>query len=187
MAASFLMIRPDLENLPPIELPQGYTLRTYQSGDEVAWCALMEGEIGKDWTLEKWRKEMEEQPQFDPDGLYFVVWEGEPVASACAWSLPDRYGDKTGVLHMVAVRPDHRGKRLGRIVSLAVLHFFREKGYSDAALHTDENRRAAVRTYYNLGFRPKFRSDEEKEGWERLAPHIGLSADSGDLGQVGAQ
>lgn len=168
MAANFLMIRPDLEGLPPIEVPEGYALRTYRKGDEAAWCAMMEGQIGEGWTLEKWRQEMEEKPQFDPDGLFFIVAGDESVATACAWCLPDKYGPQTGILHMVAARPDHQGKGLGRVVSLAVLHYFREKGYRDAALHTGENRPAAVRTYLSLGFRPKFRSDEEKEGWERL-------------------
>ncbi len=171
MPARFLMVRPDLEALPQLNLPEGYTLRTYVDGDEEAWCALMEGEIGTGWTLKKWRTDMAGQPQFDPQGLYFIEIEGRPVASACAWSLPDKYGPQTGVLHMVAVHPDHRGKRLGKEVSLAVLHFFREHGYSDAALHTDEERPAAIRTYFNLGFRPSFRSDDEKAGWERVTQH----------------
>lgn len=168
MAAKFLMVRSNLEALPELDLPEGYEIRAYRAGDDRAWCALMEGEIGTGWTYEKWRTEMVEQPQFDPTGLFFAVKSGEPVASACAWCLPDRYGSETGVLHMVAVHPDHRGQRLGREVSLAVLHFFRDNGYKDAALHTDEGRPAAVRTYYKLGFRPNFRSDEEKEGWSRV-------------------
>src|SRR5690606_540143 len=110
VAANFLMIRPDLEGLPPIEVPEGYALRTYRKGDEAAWCAMMEGQIGEGWTLEKWRQEMEEKPQFDPDGLFFIVAGDEPVATACAWCLPDKYGPQTGILHMVAARPDHQGK-----------------------------------------------------------------------------
>lgn len=179
---SFRMRRPDLNNLPEVTLPPGYSLRTFQPGDEAAWCALMEGQIGHGWTLEKFQKEMVDPPQFDPAGLFFVTYGGEPVASACAWRVEERYGPDTGVLHMVAVRPDHRGKRLGEAVSIAVLHFFRAKGYRDAVLNTDENRIPAVKTYLKLGFKPDLDNDKARAGWDIALSRLAASAPSGQGG-----
>ena len=35
------MHRRHLEDLPPVNLPEGYTLRTYKEGDEVHWCNIL--------------------------------------------------------------------------------------------------------------------------------------------------
>ena len=35
------MHRRHLEDLPPVNLPEGYTLRTYEEGDEVHWCSIL--------------------------------------------------------------------------------------------------------------------------------------------------
>ena len=32
------MVRPNLEDLPELELPSGYGMRTYRQGDEVHWA-----------------------------------------------------------------------------------------------------------------------------------------------------
>ncbi len=170
----FRMRRTDLDHLPPVEVPPGYNLRTYRPGDEVAWCAMMEGQIGHGWTTDRFFREVRDQPVFRPDGLYFAEWEGEPVSTACAWWLPDRFGTETGVLHMVATHPAHRGRGLARAVSLAVLHFFRQVGVQRCILHTDENRLYAVRLYLALGFRPDLDSPAASASWGRALEHLGL-------------
>ena len=35
------MHRRHLEDLPPVNLPEGYALRTYEEGDEVHWCNIL--------------------------------------------------------------------------------------------------------------------------------------------------
>ena len=44
------MFRDHLNNLPEIQKITGYTTRTYCSGDETAWCRIMEGNVGNNWT-----------------------------------------------------------------------------------------------------------------------------------------
>ena len=41
---------------------------------------------------------------------------------------PRQSGEQVGELHMVSVRPGHRGKRLGHVVTCAVLHRLKEIG-----------------------------------------------------------
>ena len=37
------MLRAHLDDLPAIQVPEGYELRTYRPGDDQAWCDIMEG------------------------------------------------------------------------------------------------------------------------------------------------
>jgi mycothiol synthase len=154
------MLRPHLDALPPLAVPSGYRLRTYRPGDELAWAAIMSAPdgIGRDWTAEKVRERLIDQPVFEPEGLFFATCDaegGRPVASACAWrgSLQEHI---TGTLHMVCALVEHRGHGLGRLVSLAVLHYLRERGFSACDLLTDDWRLAAIRTYLGLGFIPVY-------------------------------
>jgi mycothiol synthase len=68
----------------------------------------------------------------------------------------------------VAVHADHRGKHPGRVVSLAVLHAFREAGCRDAVLETDPPRLPAIRLYLALGFRPEYVASEHDALWRSI-------------------
>ncbi len=161
------MCRPTLDSLPAVEVPEGYRLRTYTPGDETAWAEIMgaEGGIGRDWTVEKVRERLVDHPQFEPAGLFFVTSDaeaGRPVASACAWhdSPEERV---LGNVHMVCALPSHRGRGLGRLVTLAVLHYLHVRGFQSADLSTDDPRLAAIKTYLGLGFVPVYLTDPERQ------------------------
>jgi ribosomal protein S18 acetylase RimI-like enzyme len=68
-------------------------------------------------------------------------------------------GVRTGSLHMVCALSEHRGQGLGRLVSLAALHYLRDHGFPCAILHTDDWRLAAIRSYLGLGFVPAYVDD----------------------------
>lgn len=159
------MVRPHLDHLPPLEVPAGYQLRPFQPGDERAWGAIMEVEdgVGRGWTEEKVHRQLLDQPQFEPAGLFFATADsedGRPVASACAWRRAAE--ERTlGNLHMVSSLPAHRGRGLGRLVCLAVLHYMHVRGFSLADLSTDDARLAAIKTYLALGFVPHYLPDPE--------------------------
>jgi mycothiol synthase len=69
----------------------------------------------------------------------------------------------------VASDPEHRGKRLGYVVSLAVLHDLRRHGCREAALLTDDPRIPAIKTYLSLGFLPALTDDTHPARWEAVA------------------
>jgi mycothiol synthase len=151
------MVRPSLDDLPPLAVPPPYVLRTYREGDEAAWAEIMNTGIGEGWTAERCQEFLIRPPQFRPDGLFFAARPaagGEVVAgTTCAWR-PTPEECRTGIVHMVCVRPEERGHRLGCWLTLAALHYFRDHGFARARLSTDDYRLSAIRAYLDLGFVP---------------------------------
>ena len=148
------MVRPDLEDLPEISVPDGYALRTYRPGDEAAWCEIMNTGIGTDWTAEKCRRELTETEPFMADGCFFASRSGEAgeageaVATACAYDVQPE-GASAAQVHM------------------------RERGYAAAFLGTDDFRVPAVRTYLGLGFIPDYIEDSHRLRWSAVFAKVG--------------
>jgi len=166
------MIRPNLENLPPVVMPEGCVMRTFAPGDEQVWGEIMNTGVGTDWTVEKVREKLTGQPQFDPDGLFFATMDGKPVGSACAWTIEP--GEReVGTVHMVCVLPEARGKNLGYLLVLRVLHYFREHGFTSASLSTDDGRVPAIKSYLRLGFEADCPDEESAEIWKGVVERIG--------------
>lgn len=166
------MRRPNLEGLPEVQTPEGYSYRTYQPGDEAHWCRIMEGSIWEGWTVEKSRNFMFDLPQFNPEALFFATHEGSPVGSACAWTeSPEER--QIGSVHMVAVLKEHRGRRLGYWLSLLTLHHLRERGFREAYLLTDDWRLSAIKAYLDLGFEPVLVESSQRQRWQAVSENLG--------------
>lgn len=175
MPRQLRMVRPDLDNLPKLELPLGYGMRTYREGDEVHWANIISDSFGgKQRTAEDTRNEITGQERFVPDGFYFATHDGTPVGTACAWR---QTVDETevGYVHMVGVASAHTGHKLGKWVSLAVLIYFREHGFRCAMLDTDDFRIPAIKTYLNLGFVPVYIEDGQPKRWQVIFEKLKLS------------
>jgi mycothiol synthase len=168
------MRRPHLNNLPSIAIPHGYEFRTYRKGDEQVWAEIMNVGFDTNRTAGNVQEELTRMPQFIPDGLFFVTYGGKPVGSACAWR--ETVGEwREGVVYMVAVVPEHRGHRLGYFLTLLVLHWFREHGFENVGLTTDDWRLAALKEYLQLGFRPVITDDNMKQRWVRVIQQLNLN------------
>lgn len=164
------MIHRKLGELPEIVVPEGYGLRTWLPGDEAAWAEIMNAGVGQ-WTVEHVRERLVDMPQFAPDQVFFATHEGRAVGSACAWRLePDER--RKGYLHMVCALPEHRGQGIGRLVTLAVLHWFRDHGFEEVWLSTDDHRIPAVKSYLRLGFEPYIPDDAFRARWDAVLQQI---------------
>lgn len=165
------MLRDHLDDLPEIQVPDGYELRSYQPGDDQAWCDIMEGNVGRNWTAELFEQKMSSDPRFSPDALFFALHEESPVASACAWR-PSPEEEVVGDVHMVGALDDHRGKGLGHLVNSAVLHKLKEQGFQKAHLKTDDWRLAAINSYLKAGFEPLNTHISHAERWDLILEKI---------------
>ena len=169
--SQLFMRRPNLDNLPDLPVPAGYTLREYQDGDRESLAALMR-EAFQD---EKWTEEKVEATLITPPDVvktFVVDHEGDIVATASARLLPEIHPE-SGYVHWVGADPEHRGKRLGYLASLATLHEFVRLGCTDAVLETDDFRLPAIKVYFRLGFVPEYRHATHAPRWARLAPPLG--------------
>ena len=161
------MFRDHLCDLPEIENASAYAVRTYCPGDEAAWCRIMEGNVGNNWTVQKCRENLIWDSRFQAENLFFITHEGEPIASACAWRADDQ-SPAIGEIHMVAVLSDHRGKGLGHLLNALVLHRLKALGYQKAHLKTDDWRLPAIKTYLTAGFQPLNTHESHPERWEAI-------------------
>lgn len=167
------MIRDHLNDLPAIHIPEGYAVRTYRPGDESAWCRIMEGQVGENWTIEKCRERLTQNERFQPENLFFITHNDRPIASTCAWTS-DKVNADTGLVHMVAADPEHRGKGLGHLLNALVLHRIKELGHKKAYLLTDDWRLAAIKSYIRAGFRPLNTHESHPERWDIIFDELGI-------------
>lgn len=159
------MRRLNLDALPALPPPpDGYRLRLAEDADADALAALLRAAFDDDaWTVARVRADLLDAS--DVVSTFVVDFDGRPVATASARLRPDSHPG-SGYLHWVGALPGHAGKRLGFIVSLAVLHEFVRLNCRDAVLETDDFRLPAIKTYQNLGFRPEFRDETHEARWE---------------------
>lgn len=175
MARQLRMVRPDLNGLPQLEIPEGYEIRTYQEGDDVHWADIIGDSFGGQRTAENTRSEIIDRDVFDPKGLYFATYQGTPVGTTCAWKdTPDE--KEVGIVHMVGVHSAHTGHRLGKCVTLCVLLYLRAQGFKCAKLSTDDFRLPAIKTYLNLGFLPVYVDVDQPERWRQIFQKLDVPA-----------
>lgn len=162
------MRRDTLDDLPPLVVPEGYTLRPMQADETWAYLAVMNrsnyaDEIGEDWFQNTFSKD----PEYDPSYCQ-IIWKGDqPVAAAAAWHR-EIDGERWGMIHWVGALDTERGHGLGKAVVLAALWRLKERGFNKAMLGTQGWRMPAIHTYLRLGFRPWPREKSPQEMWDRV-------------------
>ena len=110
-----------------------------------ACVALDQQALGGLWSLEQWRKELE-----DPQRLTLGRWDpgqSELLSLASGWLVAGELQ-----VMLVAVRPEQQRQGLGRQVLRALLRSAQEHGCSSAALEVAASNQAAISLYAALGF-----------------------------------
>jgi mycothiol synthase len=177
-----LMMRcTDLTNVAEPALPAGYSLRAYRPGDTRGWLDICNPAIGTTWTDADFGEKMLNAPWFSPDRVFMVEHGGEPVGTASAWQ-ENAVQRKVGYTHMVAIRPDHRGRGLGRALMRQVMRWFHEHGFRESILHTDDFRLPAIALYLSLGFEPLVRDDFHRRRWAAVEVALGAIARRAEIG-----
>ena len=167
------MNRPHLEGLPTVRLPEGYRLETASEGFEPTWAGIVNAAFENEgWTADKCREQFSTKARFEPEGMFFAVTpDGEPVATAFAWRDTAEECE-CGRVHWVATVPQEQGKGLGRAVTVAVLHYLKQHGFSRAFLETQPYRLPAIRLYLSLGFQPTPKDAEHEACWREVMEEV---------------
>jgi GNAT superfamily N-acetyltransferase len=157
-------------DLEPPAPPAPYGLRRFRPGDEDAWVAILAaGQFEVAWDRARLDRMLAgtERTLAPTDGAFFVTLDDRPVGTACT-HLHLGHADGEAELGWVAVHPDHRGHRLARAVSLAVLSYVRDLGHGYAYLMTEDFRLPALATYLRLGFAPDMTDPGHPARWDAI-------------------
>lgn len=148
---NFVYMRLDgFEYLEDLPVPENYGLRTFGTGDEDTWIKIVRTSFERLFPVDI--PEICQSNDFDPDGVFFLTYRNQAVGTVYAKQMHGK-NLKTGYVIALCVLPEHQGKKLGRLLVLHALHYFKSKGLQSAVLDVDEFNRAAVKTYLSLGFK----------------------------------
>ena len=160
----YLMVRPDLENIPDAPLPEGLEVRPVRPEDYwPIWYAAQEafrdhwGYSDDEWAdtnFENWQ----ESHIFTPE-IWQVAWDGDEVAGMVLNFIDEKenaaYNRKRGYTETVCVRRPWRRRGLARALIARSLAVLKAQGMTEASLGVDtQNPNGALQLYKSLGFSP---------------------------------
>ena len=162
------MRRAQLTDLPALNLPEGFVLRSITSVElpELA-CLLSAAFPELIWTPKKTHDALFADLSVKETLVLVEQATGIFAATASARLQPERFPG-AGYLHWVGAHQSFRGKGLGRLITLAALHKFHTMGCTSAVLETQDFRLAALQTYLKLGFEPEHYDDTHAARWEAI-------------------
>lgn len=154
------MVRPDLENIPDLPLPDGLELRP---ADLSQWRQIWEAVVeafrdhwGARVPSENSFAEWQVQPTFNP-ALWQVAWDGNEVAGGVLTFIDHRenaeYGRFRGYTETIFTRRPWRQRGLAHALIARSLRVQKEQGMTESALGVDaENLSGALNIYKSMGF-----------------------------------
>ncbi len=160
------MVRPDLEEIPDLQLPEGLEVRPVPPEHyRTVWDAAAEAfqdHWGATAWYDEWFKGWLEEPTFNPD-LWQVAWDGDEVAGMVLNFIDEKqnaeFDRKRGYTETICVRRPWRKMGLARALIARSFHVLKAQGMTEAALGVDvQNPSGALQLYESMGFR-KVRSN----------------------------
>ncbi|MFI5780214.1 mycothiol synthase [Nocardia sp. NPDC051570] len=147
--------------LPELAVPAEIVLRTY-AGPADDTELLRVNNAAFDWHPEQggWSEAeitaRRDSSWFDPKGLFLAADAADPSRIlGFHWTkVHDDEQPPVGEVYVVAIDPTAQGRGLGRLLTLAGLHYLRDRGLGEVLLYTEADNTAAVHTYTRLGFEP---------------------------------
>lgn len=169
----FAMVRPTLDDIPDVPMPDGLEIRPVRQADHRAiWDADVEA-FQDHWGAHEQTEEdflsVFRSPDLDTS-LWRVAWDGDEVAGSVQnwiWREENEvFGVRRGWLEHISVRRPWRRRGLASGLIAESLRALRDAGMDEAMLGVDaENPNGAVRLYEALGFRVKDGSTAYWKDW----------------------
>ncbi|WP_067519868.1 mycothiol synthase [Nocardia uniformis] len=147
--------------LPELAVPEDLLLRTYAGPADDAEI-LRVNNAAFSWHPEQggWTEReiavRRDESWFDPKGLFIAADPADPDRIlGFHWTKVHLDEDPPiGEVYVVAIDPAAQGRGLGRLLTLAGLHYLRDRELGEVLLYTEADNTAAVHTYTRLGFAP---------------------------------
>jgi mycothiol synthase len=157
--------------LPAPHLPPGYTLRTFQPGDESEFLRVLNLQDWGAWTPERLQPWLQ---RIVPASWYMCIHQADGRLAATAMGLDDSSDlhPSGGELGWVAADPAHRGKGLGTAVCAAATARLLQAGYRQVHLFTEHWRLPAIHIYFKLGYVPLLHLPEMYDRWRVICDQL---------------
>jgi mycothiol synthase len=173
-ASQLQMIWPEQRlRMPPLpQVPSGYMLRSFQSGDEPDYYRLMALVGWPHWGDDMLR---EQSDRITPENWIMAEETSSGKLVASAMGLQNRLEQKRfdSELGWVAADPSHAGRGLGLAVCAAATAALIRSGYQKIHLFTDDHRLPALKTYLRLGYVPFLNLPDMAERWRIICTQLG--------------
>ena len=162
-----------IDDLFEIVLPEGFNFRSFDGSEKDidSWLDIVQHGLtdGKQ-TPELFKSAMEGHPDYLPEHVYFVEENGAACATISVFCNDET---KHGYVHMVAAKPEVRGKGVGTALAKFAVNKLIEGGMQEAHLTTDDFRIPAIKTYLKAGFEPCLEGSEDfASRWEAIMAKI---------------
>jgi mycothiol synthase len=143
------------DRLPDQEVPSGFSVRSYQPGDASTLTEAQNAAFEGSWgfcpnTVDQieYRSQM---PNTSNQGI-IILNNGEKTAGYCWTCLSPMEVNTRGVIGMIGVVPDYRGRGISRTILLASMEHLRSLDVADIGLQVDGSNTPATRLYTSVGF-----------------------------------
>ncbi|MCI0903856.1 MAG: GNAT family N-acetyltransferase, partial [Chloroflexi bacterium] len=157
------------DELPEVELPQGYSVRPFRNGDTPLLTRIQNDAFTGSWgfcpNTEQQIEYRTHMPNTSQAGILFL-FDGESPAGYC-WTVMAPAGNGVrGMVGMIGVAPNYRGKGVSRYILQAGMKHLRSVGLAEIGLEVDGDNSPAVRLYKTTGFKTM----GERHWFERVLP-----------------
>ena len=157
------------EQLPELELPQGYSVRSFQKGDTPLLTRVQNDAFTGSWGFSPNTEDQIEyrthMPNTSHAGIMFL-FEGDDPAAYCWTVLVPGDNGVRGMIGMIGVVPGYRGKGVSRHILYAGMKHLRSIGLAEVGLEVDGDNDPAVGLYKSVGFK----TVGERHWFERVLP-----------------
>ncbi len=142
-------------------------MRLYRPGDKDAWVLIQRIADSRPNAGEIFERAFGADLSAMERRCYFLVApDAHDVGTITAWY--DRYyrGRRWGLIHWVAILPEHRRKGLSKPMMTTAMNCLRGLGHRRALLRTATPRIPALKVYLDFGFVPDMTCKDADRGWE---------------------
>ena len=157
------------DELPALDLPQGYSVRSFQKGDTPLLTQVQNDAFTGSWgfcpNTEEQIEYRTHMPNTSKDGISFL-FDGDIAAGYCWTVLVPAENGVRGMIGMIGVVSQYRGKGVSRHILQAGMKHLRSVGLAEIGLEVDRSNDPAVRLYTATGFKKM----GERHWFERVLP-----------------
>lgn len=172
--AQLHMYRPDIP-LEPLQIPEGYVLRSARLEDGPQWCHCCRGgDLGiEEETVELFQKHMLADPTVSLERIFMLENQDHQIVATAAAQNTGK--PNHAHLHMVANPTEFRGMGFSKYVCWAAIDSMRKAGQMTSELSSDDFRLGALKTYLRLGYVPILCREDMEGRWLAVMEKLGYT------------